>query len=45
VGWGGASCLFYRVEASGNYMLSVLMESRQAFPSYADQQNAAVGAL
>jgi hypothetical protein len=44
VGRGGASCLFYRIEASGHHMLSVLMDSRHAFLSYADQQNAAVGA-
>jgi hypothetical protein len=45
VGWGGPSSLFYKVEASGKRMLSVLMESRQAFLSCADPQNAAVGAL
>jgi hypothetical protein len=42
---GGPSRLFYKVEASGKHILSVLMESRQAFPSCADQQNAAVDAL
>jgi hypothetical protein len=43
--WGGPSRLFYKVEASGKHILSVLVESRQAFLSCADQQNAAVGAL
>jgi hypothetical protein len=45
VGWGGPSSLFYKVEASGKHILSVLVESRQAFLSCADQQNAAVDAL
>jgi hypothetical protein len=45
VGWGGPSNLFYKVEASGKDILSAPMESRQAFLSCADQQNAAVGAL
>jgi hypothetical protein len=45
VGWGGASSPFYKVEAFGKHILSVLMESRQAFLSCADQQNAVVGAL
>jgi hypothetical protein len=45
MGWGGPSSLFYKVEASGKHILSVSTESRQAFLSCADQQNAAVGAL
>jgi hypothetical protein len=45
VGWGGPSRLFYNVEACGKHILSVLVESRQAFLSCADQQNASVGAL
>jgi hypothetical protein len=45
VGRGGPSSLFYKVEASGKHILSVLMDSRRAFPSCADQQNAAVGVL
>jgi hypothetical protein len=44
VGWGGLSSLFYKVEGSDKHVLSVLMESRQAFHSCADQQNAAIGA-
>jgi hypothetical protein len=44
-GWGGARSLFYNVEASGKHILSVRMESRQAFLSCADKQNAAVGSL
>jgi hypothetical protein len=45
VGRGALSSLFYQVEASGKYILSVLMDWRQAFLSCADKQNAAVGAL
>jgi hypothetical protein len=45
VGWGASISLFYKVEASGKHILLVPVESRQAFPSRADQQNAAVGAL
>jgi hypothetical protein len=45
VAWGGPSSLFYKVEAFGKHILSVLMDSSQAFLSCADQQNAAVGAL
>jgi hypothetical protein len=45
VGWGDPSSLFYEVEASSKHILSVPMESMQAFPSCADRQNAAVGAL
>jgi hypothetical protein len=44
VGWGGPSSLFYKVAASGKHVLWMLMESRQTFPSCADQQNTAVGA-
>jgi hypothetical protein len=43
VGWSGSP--FYKVGAFGKHILSVLMDSRQAFLSCADQQNAAVGAL
>jgi hypothetical protein len=45
VGWGGASGLSYKVEASGKHILLVPMEPRQAFLSCADKQNAAVGTL
>jgi hypothetical protein len=45
VSWGGPSSLFYKIEASSKHVLSVLTESRQAFLSCAEQQNAAVGAL
>jgi hypothetical protein len=44
VGWGVPSRLFYNVEVCGKHILSVPMESRQAFLSCADQRNAAVGA-
>jgi hypothetical protein len=45
LGSGGPSSPFYKVKASGKHILSVLMDSSQAFLSCADQQNAAVGAL
>jgi hypothetical protein len=45
MGLGGPGRLFYKAETSGKHVLPVLMESRQAFPSWVDQQNAAVAAL
>jgi hypothetical protein len=45
VGWGCTSSLFYKAETFGTHVLSARLESRQAFPSWVDQQNAAVAAL
>jgi len=44
-GSGGMSSQFYKVEAPGKHILPVPKESRQAFLSCADQQNAAVCTL
>jgi len=43
--WGGLSSPFYKTETPRKHVLSMPMETRQAFLSRADQQNAAVGAL